>query len=342
MNREHVNLGPYRTQSGFEIENLTVAYETFGTQSRFRDNVVLVCHALSGDSHCIGWWDQMVGPGRAIDTNKYCVICQNVLGGCQGTTGPSSLNSFHIPYGSDFPIVTIADMVAVQSKLIDHLGIETLVAVAGGSMGGMQAIEWSRQFPDRVKKVFATASAAMHSPMQIGFNEVARQAIMRDAAWNGGNYYPGRGPTQGLAVARMLGHLTFLSDSSFQRKFGRRLHEKEKFDYNLEVEFEVESYLKHQGDKFADRFDANSLLVLTRAIDYYECTNLNQANAEFLFVSYSSDWIYPSHQSESLHLMAKQAGLKSKHIQIDLPFGHDSFLLDGELQGAALVEFLSK
>lgn len=342
LDRKFTNIGSFQTESGGSLEDVTVAYETFGSLNPSRDNAILVCHALSSDSHCTGWWERIVGPNRAIDTNQYFVICQNVLGGCQGTTGPSSLDPSGEWYGSRFPILTIRDMVDVQAKVLSELGIDQLLAVAGGSMGGMQAIEWSRRHPSRVRKVFTTASAAAHSPMQIGFNETARQAIKRDPLWKGGNYYPESGPIQGLAVARMLGHLTFLSESSFDRKFGRRLQNGKDFKYHLGLEFEVESYLKHQGDKFTDRFDANSLLYLTKAIDYYDCTSLQGSEAEYLFVSYSSDWIYPSHQSEQLNKLAKSFGLKSNHIEIDLPFGHDSFLLDGELQGAALSEFLKQ
>jgi homoserine O-acetyltransferase len=230
-------------------------------------------------------------------------------------------------------------MVDVQSRLLDHLGIERLGLVMGGSMGGMQALEWTVRYPARVAKAFITASCTAHSAMQIGFNEAARQAVMRDPAWERGQY-TGLGPENGLTVARMIGHLTFLSNASFEHKFARRLQGKDRPDYTLGVEYEVESYLKHQGEKFTTRFDANSLLYLTRAIDYYELKSLEAANAEFLFVSYTSDWLYPSKQSAELHSMAIEGGCKARYVDIDLPWGHDCFLLDGEFQGAELRKLI--
>lgn len=337
--RQFAHFGPYDCEAGGHLEALTVAYETWGTLNADRSNAVLVCHALTGDSHCVGWWDRLVGPGRPIDTERYFVIGSNALGGCQGTTGPASCAPDGRRYAVEFPIVTVGDMVRVQAQLLDHLGVERLALVAGGSMGGMQALEWTVRFPARVAKAFVAASCAAHSAMQIGFNEGARQAIMRDAAWNGGLYEP-PGPVGGLAVARMIGHLTFLSEASFAHKFARRFQGKDKPEYHLGVEFEVESYLKHQGDKFTTRFDANSLIYLTRAIDYYELTSLERATAEFLFTSFTSDWIYPSHQSAALHQMALAAGCRSTYLEIDLPWGHDCFLLDGEQQGVALQAFL--
>lgn len=337
--REYAEVGGLDCEAGGHLPAVTVAYETWGELNDARTNAVLVCHALSGDSHCIGWWDRLVGPGKAIDTDRFLVIGANALGGCQGTTGPSTVSHDGRAYGSRFPIVTLGDMVEVQARLLDDLGIDSLELVAGGSMGGMQALEWTVRFPNRVRKAFVTASCAAHSAMQIGFNEAARQAIMRDAAWAGGNYDP-PGPVDGLAVSRMLGHLTFLSEASFEHKFSRRFQGKDKPDYRLGVEFEVESYLKHQGNKFTTRFDANSLLYLTRAIDYYELKSLDRAKAEFLFASFTSDWIYPSHQSAELHRMALEAGCRSTHVEIDLPWGHDCFLLDGEQQGAALRRLL--
>ncbi len=326
-------------EAGGILPEVTIAYETWGELNAQRDNAILVCHALSGDSHAIGWWDRLIGPGKPIDTNRYFVVCSNSLGGCQGTTGPSSLQPDGRRYRSQFPIITIGDTVEVQSRLIDALGIEKLLVVAGGSMGGMQVLEWTLRFPERVAKAFVTASTAAHSAMQIGFNETARQAIMRDPAWNGGDYEP-PGPVGGLAVARMLGHLTYLSDESFSSKFGRRLQSKEAPDFTLGIEFEVESYLRYQADKFTQRFDANSLLYLTKACDYYAPADLKRAKASFLIVSYTSDWIYPSSQSATLHRMALDAGLASLHLDYNLPYGHDSFLLDSELQGTSLRRFL--
>jgi homoserine O-acetyltransferase/O-succinyltransferase len=338
--KQFAHVGSLTCESGGSLANVTVAYETWGEPNADGNNAILICHALSGDSHAIGWWSRIVGPGCPIDTNRYFVIGTNALGGCQGTTGPASLHADGMPYGSRFPMITVGDMVEVQARLLDQLGIKKLLAVAGGSMGGMQALEWTVRFPDRVQKAFVTASCAAHSPMQIGFNEVGRQAILRDPAFNGGDYLDGAAPANGLSVARMLGHISFLSGDAFEQKFGRRLQGKEKPDFHFGVEFEVESYLNYQGDKFTQRFDANSLLHLTRAIDYYQWSRPERAQAEFLFVSYTSDWLYPSYQSVELQKMAQDAGLKSRHVEIDLPYGHDAFLLDGELQGEPLREFL--
>jgi len=339
--RRIASVGPLDCRAGGRLEEVEVAFETWGTLNSDRSNAVMVCHALSGDSHAIGWWSALIGPGKAIDTDQYFVIGTNALGGCQGTTGPASAHpSDGRPYGSRFPIVLVEDMVEVQVRLLDHLGIDALHTVAGGSMGGMQALEWTVQAPQRVKKAFVTASSASHSAMQIGFNEGARQAIMRDAKWRGGDYPLDDPPSDGLSVARMIGHLTFLSESAFAHKFARRYQGKDRPDYRLGVEFEVESYLSYQGDKFTKRFDANSLLVLTRAIDYYELRSFSPSLAEYLFVSFTSDWIYPTHQSVELQSMAHAAGCRSSHHEIDLPWGHDAFLLDGVEQGKLLREFL--
>lgn len=336
--RQFVQVGAMELEAGGRLDEVTVAYETWGTYTG--DNAVLVPHALSGDSHVVGWWSRLVGPGKPIDTNRWFVIGTNALGGCQGTTGPASIAPDGRPYGSRFPVLTMHDLVEAQVRLVDHLGIEKLHAVAGGSMGGMQALQWTVQAPGRVGKAFVTASAAAHSAMQIGFNEAGRQAIMRDPKWRGGDYPPEDPPVDGLAVARMVGHLSFLSEAAFAQKFGRRYQGKDRPDYRLGVEFEVESYLSYQGDKFTRRFDPNSLLILTRAIDYYDLTSLEPSESQYLFVSFTSDWIYPTHQSARLDRMAHEAGCPSRHLEIDLPYGHDAFLLDGELQGAAVREFL--
>lgn len=269
------------------------------------------------------------------------MIGSNSLGGCRGTTGPASLAPDGKPYQVRFPIVTIGDMVEVQARLLGVLGIDRLYAVAGGSMGGMQALEWTIRFPGRVRKAFVAASCAAHSAMQIGFNEVSRQAVMRDPKWLGGLYSPEDGPDGGLCVARMLGHLTYLSEGSFGTKFGRNLQGKAEYEYCLGVEFAVESYLSHQGEKFARRFDANSLLYLTRAIDYFQRTSFAGSQSEYLFTSFTSDWIYPSHQSAEMHQMARDAGCRSHWHEIDLPFGHDAFLLDGDKQGELVRAFLT-
>ena len=339
--RNIVSIGPIECECGKTLNNVSVAYETWGTLNLDSSNAVLVCHALSGDSHAIGWWDRLIGPGKAIDTEKYFVIGTNCLGGCQGTTGPSSLNEEGKAYGSSFPMVTVGDIVEVQMRLLNILGIEKLLCVAGGSMGGMQALEWTVRFPTRVAKAFVTASCAKHSPMQIAINEVGRQAILRDPNYQGGDYYEGVAPSHGLSVARMIGHISFLSSAAFESKFSRRLQDKESFSMDFGIEFEVESYLSYQGDKFTTRFDPNSLLHLTRAIDYYEWKNVDRAEAEFLFVSFTSDWLYTTSQSAELLQMTKDASTACNHVEIDLPFGHDSFLLDDGAQAIVLSQFLA-
>lgn len=336
--RRYLEVGELQCEAGGLLPSVTVAYETWGELNDAKDNAVLVCHALSGDSHAIGWWSRLVGPGKPIDTDRYFVIGANALGGCQGTTGPASLDREGKPYQTSFPLVTVGDMVEVQKRLVKALGIDCLHAVAGGSMGGMQALEWTRR--GSVKKAFVTASCTAHNAMQIALNEAGRQAVMRDPKWQGGRYSFDDPPRHGLSVARMIGHISFLSEDSFEAKFGRGLQGKERFDYKLGTEFQVESYLSYQGDKFTQRFDPNSFLYLTRAIDYYECDSLKGSKSEYLFVSFSSDWLYPSRQSEAMNRLAHAFGLKSAHHVIDLPYGHDAFLLDGELQGALLRGFL--
>jgi homoserine O-acetyltransferase/O-succinyltransferase len=331
--RHYAEIGDLRLESGATLPSVVICYETWGVLNDDKSNVILVCHALSGDSHCVGWWDRLVGRGKAIDTERFFVICSNTLGGCQGSTGPASLAFDGAPYGSRFPAVTVGDMVDAQARLLDHLGVERLNAVAGGSMGGMQALEWTVRHPSRVRKAFITASCAAHNAMQIGFNEVGRQAIRRDPKWRGGDYPLDDGPANGLSVARMLGHISFLSAEAFDLKFGRRKQ-------NDTEQFQVESYLNYQGDKFTKRFDANSLNVLTDAIDRYELTSLDAAECEFLFASFTSDWLYTSAQSAELQRMAAGAGKVSEWHEIDLPFGHDAFLLDGEIQGGLLRQFL--
>jgi homoserine O-acetyltransferase len=335
--RRTFEAGPLQCDSGSKLDAVTLAYECWGDSTTAADRSILVCHALSGDSHAVGWWDRLVGPGKAIDTNHYHVISVNALGGCQGSTGPSSLAPDGRHYGSRFPVITLRDIVEPIWRLLRSLGIEQLAGVAGGSMGGMTALEVCRQGP--VKKAFVTAAARAHSAMQIGFNETARQAIMRDSKWLGGDYPLDDPPIQGLAVARMLGHLSYLSEESFDRKFGRRSQCGEQFRYTLSTEFAVESYLNYQGEKFTKRFDPNSLLILSKALDYYEFPGFHDLSTEWLFTSFSSDLLYPSHQSETMHQLAKSAGCASRHFEINLPFGHDAFLLDDQHQGAAVREF---
>lgn len=313
-----------------------IAYETWGELNEAKDNAVLVCHALSGDSHCIGWWSRIIGPGRALDPQDWFVIGTNALGGCQGSTGPGSLDDGGKRLGSRFPELTIGDMVRAQKSLIESLGINKLALVCGGSMGGMQALEWSARFPDMVERCWMTASCRAHSAMQIGFNETARQAVIRDPKWLGGDFPADDPPADGLAVARMVGHLSYLSEGAFQQKFGRSLQD------GSDSLFQVESYLNYQGDKFTQRFDAGSLVALTKAIDRYSLESLSPASCRFLFTSFTTDWLYPSHQSQELHEMAEAAGLTSKWQDIDLPYGHDAFLLDSEVQAMAVREFLSR
>lgn len=344
--RQYVDVGPLDCRRGGRLENVRVAYETWGVLSPARDNAILIQHALSGDSHAIGWWERMIGPGKGIDTDRYFVIGHNALGGCQGTTGPSSLipdrgargdeagpGRSEIVYGSRFPRVTLEDMVDVQERLLAHLGIDELMGTAGGSMGGMMCVELARR--NRVRKAFVTASCAAHSALQIGFNESARQAIMRDPKFRGGDYGDDP-PRDGLAVARMIGHISYLSGHSFEMKFGR----------NMQADkpgmFQVESYLNYQGDKFTHRFDANSLIALSRAIDDYSCESLAGSTTEFCVVSYTSDWLYTPRQGALLHGMAIEAGLRSSYHLLDMPFGHDSFLLDGELQAPLAAEFWAR
>lgn len=340
--RQYADVGALQCENGGYLPKVTVAYETWGELNSARDNAILICHALSGDSHAIGWWERLIGPDKPIDTNQFFVIGTNALGGCQGTTGPASIAEDGKPYRVRFPMISVGDMVEVQSRLLDHLGIDTLNGVAGGSMGGMQALEWTVRKPSRVRKAFVTASCAAHSAMQIGFNEAARQAVIRDPRWNSGNYVDGEGPDGGLAVGRMIGHLSFLSEQAFEAKFGRELQGKSRPDFHLGVDFQVESYLNYQGDKFTKRFDANSLLYLTKAIDYCDLRSLEQAQAEFLFTSFTTDWLYPTHQSKTLLKMAQDVGLKAEHREIDLPYGHDAFLLDGDIQGEYVRAFFAK
>ncbi len=326
--------------AGGHLDQVTVAYQTWGALNSARSNAVLVCHALSGDSNPIGWWSRVVGPEQVINPSEHFIIGVNALGGCAGSSGPSSLASDGKPYGSRFPAITVQDMAACHIRLLAHLGIDGLLMACGGSMGGMQALEVALQLGDRVRLTWLTASAHRHNAMQIGFNEAARQAIMRDPKWRGGDYPLDDGPFDGLAVSRMIGHLSFLSSQAFEAKFGRQLQDKVKLDHVLSPEFQVESYLNYQGDKFTKRFDANSFLTLSKAIDWYEATDLSRARSKFLLTSFSSDWLYTSDQSGELTRLLRDAGCSAEHMLVDLPFGHDSFLLDGEIQTQLLHDAL--
>jgi homoserine O-acetyltransferase/O-succinyltransferase len=350
-------------ESGARLGPVTIAYETFGHLSPSKDNVILIAHAFSGTSHVAGiyadepddakpgWWDSLVGPGKGVDTNRFFVICSNILGGCAGSTGPSSQNpTTGKPYGLDFPMVTIGDMVAAQKALLDYLEIPQIVAVIGGSLGGMQTLEWCLRYPDRVRAAIPVATTMRHSALAIAFNEVARQAIMADPNWNNGNYYGAAGPDMGLAVARMIGHVTYLSDQALRRKFGRRLQDKKDFSFGFNADFQVESYLRHQGNKFVQRFDANSLLYITKASDYFDLTDktatgesvrdLAAARAKFLVVSYTSDWLYPTYQAKELVQALKRAGRDVSFCEIEADCGHDAFLIPDERLNRLVGGFL--
>jgi homoserine O-acetyltransferase/O-succinyltransferase len=311
-----------------------------------------VLHALSGDAHATGtdgWWESLIGPGRGLDTNKYFVICSNVIGGCQGSTGPSSTNpGTGKPYGTDFPLVTVGDMANAQARLITYLGIEKLLAVVGGSMGGMQVLQWTVAYPERIRSAIPIATTIKHTPQQIAFNEVGRQAIMADPDWNGGHYYTAGVPAKGLAVARMIGHITYMSDASMAKKFGRRIRE-DKEPLKFGAEFEVEGYLHNQGDNFVKRFDANSYLYITRAIDYFNLLNGNKnladifkgLRAKVLVISFKSDWLYPSYQSQEIVKACKLAGVDTTYCEINSSYGHDAFLLETEQETQLIKNFLN-
>ena len=331
-------------ENGEKLGPITVAYETYGELNNQRSNAILVLHALSGDAHAAGlhrgeekpgWWDDMIGPGKAFDTNKYFIVCSNVLGGCRGTTGPSSINpKTGKKYGLDFPVIGISDMVNVQRHLIDHLGIDRLLSVTGGSMGGMQALEWLVSYPDRLKTAIVIATASKHSPQQIAFNEVGRQAIMADPHWKEGHYYDGLPPAKGLSVARMVGHITYMSEISMAEKFGRRLSNNGK-PKKFSIDFEVEEYLHNRGDHFVRRFDANSYLYITKAIDSFDVSRgralhevFEGIKAKVLVLAFKSDWLYPAAQSREIVKACKLAGVDTTYCEVDSTYGHDAFLLE--------------
>jgi homoserine O-acetyltransferase/O-succinyltransferase len=360
---------PFVLESGAALGPVTLAYETYGQLNASRSNAVLIVHALSGGAHAAGldeqgrsgWWDDCIGPGKAFDTNRFFVICSNVIGGCYGSTGPASADPITgQPYALRFPVVTIGDMVRAQAKLMDHLGIDKLLTVAGGSMGGMQALEWAAHHPDRVASAIPLATTARSSPMLIAFSEVGRQAIYADPNWKGGNYYAnGSRPDAGLAVARMVGHITYLSDLSMHHKFGRRLQSREQFGYEFETEFQIESYLKHKGLAFTQRFDANAYLYITKAMDYFDlsqCGNCsdgevagglasafaNAAGVKFLVVSFTSDWLYPSYHSKELVSALTAAGADVTYLDIQSTWGHDAFLLEVDTMTHLIGRFMDR
>jgi homoserine O-acetyltransferase len=339
---------PLRMDSGAALAPLTVAYQTYGALNGAKSNALLLCHALTGDQHVAnphpvtgrpGWWETMVGPGKPFDTDRFFVICSNVLGGCMGSTGPASLNpETGEPYGLDFPIVTIADMVRAQALLIDHLGIDTLLCVAGGSMGGMQVLQWAASYPDRVFAALPIATAARHSSQNIAFHEVGRQAIMADPDWRHGRYLvEGTRPGKGLGVARMAAHITYLSESALHRKFGRNLQDRAARTFSFDADFQVESYLRHQGAIFVERFDPNSYLYMTRAMDYFDLAAdyggslagaFKGSRTRFCVVSFTSDWLFPTSDSRATVRALNAGGASVSFVEIETDRGHDAFLLD--------------
>ena len=346
---------------GAELTGVTLAYQTYGTLNADRSNAILVCHALTGDQfvadqHPItgkpGWWQVMVGPGLPIDTDRYFVICANVLGGCMGTTGPSSANpATGKPYGLDFPVITVGDMVRLQSWLIDQLGIDKLFAVIGGSMGAMQVLQWAATYPDRVFAAVPIAGAARHSAQNIAFHEVGRQAIMADPEWRNGAYQAeGTNPARGLSVARMAAHITYLSETALHRKFGRNLQDRSALSYGFDADFQVESYLRHQGSIFVDRFDANSYLYITRAMDYFDLAAqfgghlpraFKDTRTRFCLVSFTSDWLFPTSESRAIVHALNAVAANVSFVEIESDKGHDAFLLDEPEFFAVLRGFLT-
>jgi homoserine O-acetyltransferase/O-succinyltransferase len=374
---------PLRLDCGQDLHPVRIAYETYGTLSPDRDNAILVCHALSGDAHAagfaktppaastrdgfaaerrdgvagkgLGWWDGMIGPGKAFDTDGFFVISTNLLGGCRGTTGPSSINpATGVPYGSDFPVITVADMVRCERAFLDVLGVERLAAVAGGSLGGMQALEWAVLYPDQVDAVVSIASTHALHPQGLAWNAIAREAIIRDPAWQGGHYYgTGRTPDAGMGVARMVGHITYLSAPALDDRFARRLQFADDVRYTItDPEFEVESYLRHQADSFVKRFDANTYVYTSRALTYFDLARqhgggslvraLEGVSARTLLIAFSSDWLYPPSASADIEGALRTLGKPVEYHVIDAPYGHDCFLLEEAQQTPIVRRFLTE
>ncbi len=360
--RDFVHSQPFTFKSGQTLPGFTLRYETYGSLNATHDNAVLICHALSGDHHCAGWhsandkkpgwWNNLIGPGKAVDTNRFFVICANVLGGCQGSTGPSSLNpATGRAYGVEFPFVTIRDMVRSQKLLLDHLGVAELHGVVGGSMGGMTALLFAIEYPRFTRRVLAMATTGRESAQAIAFNEVGRQAIMQDPAWNRGDYPRDGGPRVGLAIARMMAHITYVSDASMDRKFGRKKKDTAaSAAYTLDMQFEVESYLRHQGQSFINRFDANSYLYITRALDQFDLAQAHGSleaaftpvEADTLVVGFTSDWLFPPEQNRALALALLRAGKRASYAELSTDLGHDSFLLESEQLYTLVRGFLER
>jgi len=348
-------------RSGVKLGPIDVAYETYGELNEARDNAILICHALSGDAHVAGrhspddrkpgWWDVMVGPGKGIDTDRYFVVCSNCIGGCKGSTGPSSINpNTGRPYGLDFPMVTISDMVKVQHALVTrHLGVERLLCVVGGSMGGMQVLQWAIDYPEMVESAIPIATTSRLNAQGIAFDEVGRQAIYSDPNWRNGHYYGHEPPARGLAVARMIGHITYLSEQSMREKFGRGLQDREEVGYDFgPPDFQVESYLRYKGKSFVERFDANSYLYISKAMDYFDLvadhgsllSAFKGARSRFLVISYSSDWLFPTAQSKEIVRALHANGVETTFCEMESEYGHDAFLLEDEKLADILRSFL--
>ena len=350
---------PMRLDSGVELGPFTIAYQTYGTLNRERSNAILLCHALSGDQFAAethpltgkpGWWELAVGPGLPFDTDRYFVICSNVLGGCMGTTGPKEINPrTGKPYGLGFPVITVGDMVRAQKLLIDHLGIEQLFCVTGGSMGAMQALQWAATYPQAVFAAAPIAGASRHTAQNIAFHEVGRQAIVADPDWCGGDYQiQGRNPSRGLAVARMAAHITYLSEAALHRKFGRNLQDRSAVTYGFDADFQVESYLRYQGSSFVDRFDANTYLYITRAMDYFDLAvefgsvpnAFRGTPVRFCLVSFTSDWLFPTSESRAIVHALNAVAANVSFVEIESDKGHDAFLLEEPEFFATLRGFL--
>ena len=349
----------FTLKSGAKLGPVTVAYETYGQLNRDRSNAILILHAFTGDAHAAfyhegakdpGWWDAMIGPGKAFDTDKYFLLCVNVIGSCKGTTGPISADpKTGKPFGLTFPVITIEDMVDVQKRLLDHLGIKKLLSCAGGSMGGMQAVTWAVRYPEMLHSSIVIAACHRHTAQQIAFHEVGRQAVMADPDWKNGNYYGVTVPAGGLSVARMIGHITYMSWTSMEQKFGRKLRDKEKLGYDFSKDFEVQSYLEYRGQSFVDRFDANSYLYLTKAMDYFDLTEgrklsevFKDVKADLLVISFTSDWLYPSSQSQEMVRALKANDVDVSYVEIQSDYGHDAFLVEFEDQTRVISNYLVK
>ena len=359
LDRRVTLAGPLALDGGGRLAPVQLAYETYGTLNADRSNAILICHALTGDHHVAsthpitgkpGWWARMVGPGKPIDTDRFCVIAANAIGGCMGSSGPETAGPDGAPWAMRFPVITVSDMARSQALLMDHLGITRLHAVVGGSMGGMQALAWAAHFPARVAAALVIASTAKHSAQNIAFHEVGRQAIMADPNWRGGGYYhDGKAPSAGLAVARMAAHITYLSELGLTEKFGRRLQGRAAKSFGFDADFQVESYLRHQGLSFTDRFDANSYLYITRAIDYFDLAEefggrlanaFRGSTTRFCVVSFDTDWLYPTAESKAIAHALNAAGAPVSFVELSSPYGHDAFLLETPGLDAVVSGFL--